>query len=102
MKAVKSEEGWKFIGYKFRRCILFDGGMPHLSTPVANLPEGTKRVILGVNVFGHQVGFQAARFPDHAAPSLRTIKLYQAFGVNDDRAECLGRQLKIRLLGSLN
>ena len=77
---------WEFVDYKTNRCIFFDGDLPHMATPVAKIPEGISRVILGINVFGHNVGSQASRFPDHSARTNRVIKMLQAFRRLSSRA----------------
>ena len=77
---------WEFVDYKTNRCIFFDGDLPHMATPVTKIPEGISRVILGINVFGHNVGSQASRFPDHSARTNRVIKMLQAFRRLSSRA----------------
>ena len=77
------EEGsqhWRRVQYKHRRTVYFDGDSPHMATPIESIAPGCHRVIVGINVFGHNVGWHAARFPDHAARSNRVVKMLQAFG----------------------
>jgi len=72
--------GWRIVEYKSKRAIVFRGDYPHAVIPVKSIsPQGRKRVIVGINMFGHNVGHEASRFPDHSARSNRAIKLMQAF-----------------------
>jgi hypothetical protein len=80
LRAVEAEPGWEFVSYRTNRLVLMDGDLPHMSTPVLALPEGKRRVILGINVFGHNVGRQAEQFPDHAERSNRVVNMLQALG----------------------
>ena len=81
---MKSEsqgaDGWERVDYQTRRAVIFDGDCPHMATPIQYINPDVKRVIVGINVFGHNVGPEAARFPDHAARSNRVVKMLQAFG----------------------
>ena len=52
--------------------------MPHLSTRVAALPAGKKRVILGINAYAAVAGPMLLQLPDHSRPWLNKLKLYQA------------------------
>jgi len=69
---------WHTVRYKTNRGILHDGDLPHLSTPVVSLPQGTLRVILGFNCFTSEVGECCIRAPEHSQAFNRTVKLYQA------------------------
>jgi len=68
------------IDYRFNRLILMSGHLPHASTPVTDLPaqsDGTtrKRVMMGFNVFGYDVGSLVQAAPEHSAAWRRQIKL---------------------------
>ena len=75
---VGTEEGWVRVPYRYRRAIVQDGDLPHLSTRVSSLPPGQKRVILGINAYGAIAGPMLQRMPDHSQPWLNKLKLYQA------------------------
>lgn len=80
LEEARKEEGWEFVDYRTNRFVLMDGDLPHMSTPVQSLPDGKRRVILGINIFGHNVGCEAEQFPDHAERSNRVVSMLQAFG----------------------
>jgi hypothetical protein len=83
---------WVTVRYKCNRGILYDGSLPHLSTPVVALPTGdddaaadsgaaapraARRVILGFNCFPQEVDECCRRAPEHSDAFNRTVKLYQ-------------------------
>ena len=69
IEAAQTEEGWTEISYETNRVVMFDGDFPHAATPIKSIPSTAQRVILGINVLGHNCGPDAARFPDHSARS---------------------------------
>ena len=83
---------WVTIPYAFNRGICHSGDLPHLSAPIEHigpanmgrssnqqLSESTPtRVILGFNVFGHDVGDIIAKAPEHSKTFRRKVKLYRA------------------------
>jgi len=75
---IKTNGEWHTVKYLTNRGILHDGDLPHLSTPVASLPLGARRVILGFNCFSQEVGECCIRAPEHSRAFNRTVKLYQA------------------------
>eukprot|EP00658_Telonema_sp_P-2_P067721 TRINITY_DN56652_c0_g1_i2.p1 TRINITY_DN56652_c0_g1~~TRINITY_DN56652_c0_g1_i2.p1 ORF type:complete len:144 (+),score=38.64 TRINITY_DN56652_c0_g1_i2:214-645(+) len=99
--AAMEQEGedWQFVGYKHRRVVCFDGDSPHMATPIMDIPDGARRVIVGINVFGHNVGPEAARFPDHSARANRVIRMLQAFsGLTDsDQLKKIAESAKNKL-----
>ena len=70
--------GWHRIAYAGNRAIVHDGEWPHASERVRALPPGTRRVILGLNVFGARVAQVNGRAPEHSAAFNKTVRLYQA------------------------
>ena len=70
--------GWHRIAYAGNRAIVHDGEWPHASERVRALPPGTRRVILGLNVFGARVAKVNGRAPEHSAAFNKTVRLYQA------------------------
>ena len=83
---------WLTVRYKRNRGILYDGTLPHLSTPVKEIHAATataatataaddgaprRRVILGLNCFTHEVDACCRRAPEHSDAFNRTVKLYQ-------------------------
>ena len=74
--------GWVTIPYFYNRAIFHDGHLPHLSTPIKSISKdvgGKKksRVILGLNVFGHDVGPCVSKAPEHSNAFRRKIKMYR-------------------------
>eukprot|EP00814_Leptocylindrus_danicus_P017392 CAMPEP_0116034356 /NCGR_PEP_ID=MMETSP0321-20121206/19567_1 /TAXON_ID=163516 /ORGANISM="Leptocylindrus danicus var. danicus, Strain B650" /LENGTH=362 /DNA_ID=CAMNT_0003510669 /DNA_START=117 /DNA_END=1202 /DNA_ORIENTATION=+ len=72
------ERSWTTIPYKFNRAILFNGEFPHLSTKLTRMPSDTKRVIIGVNFFTHDVGPIVQLAPEHSPAFVRRVKMHQA------------------------
>ena len=78
---------WLTVRYKRNRGILYDGTLPHLSTPVKEIHAAAastaddgaprRRVILGLNCFTHEVDACCRRAPEHSDAFNRTVKLYQ-------------------------
>ena len=78
-------------GYQCNRGILHDGDYPHLSTPVTNITEGGKRVILGFNCFSSTVGECCKRAPEHSDAFNRTVRLYQTLAATEREALLPGK-----------
>lgn len=94
---------WITIPYAFNRGIVHSGNLPHLSAPVELIRDDKKdlqshqtpaeslpsRVIVGFNVFGHDVGNVIAKAPEHSKSFRRKVKLYRAtVGACADKASC--------------
>ena len=43
-----NDSNWITVPYVYNRAILFDGDLPHFSSPVTQIPAGHQRVILGM------------------------------------------------------
>ncbi|GAX18172.1 hypothetical protein FisN_25Hh156 [Fistulifera solaris] len=69
------EGRWVTIPYRYNRMIVQRGHLPHLSTPIASLPPGQQRVIVGFNVFRHDVGPFVERAPEHSSAFRRRVAL---------------------------
>ena len=80
---------WVTVPYRYNRAIFHHGQLPHLSTPIKSIPpsddEGANsnrrsksRVILGMNVFGHDIGPDVSKAPEHSDAFRRKIKMYRA------------------------
>ena len=75
---ARSGSDWLTIPYRCNRGFVFDGDLPHLSSPVESIVEGELRVILGFNCFTSEVGECCLRAPEHSDAFNRTIKMYQS------------------------
>ena len=80
---INDSNQWVTIPYAFNRCIVHRGDLPHLSAPVESIGSKdndaqTSRVIVGFNVFGHDVGEQIAKAPEHSKPFRRKVRLYRS------------------------
>ena len=70
---------WVTIPYAFNRGIVHRGDLPHLSAPVESIDSPhLSRVIVGFNVFGHDVGENIAKAPEHSRPFRRKVRLYRS------------------------
>lgn len=74
---MRTSKDWVAVPYKRNRAVLFDGNLPHTSTKVLAIESGKRRVVIGFNVFGYEVGECCQRAPEHSAAFNRTVKLYQ-------------------------
>ncbi|KAL9190874.1 hypothetical protein ACHAXT_000580 [Thalassiosira profunda] len=82
---INGDSQWVTIPYAFNRGIVHCGDLPHLSAPVDSINgleksslSSTSRVIVGFNVFGHDVGECVAKAPEHSRAFRRKVKLYRA------------------------
>ncbi|RHY02667.1 hypothetical protein DYB25_002215 [Aphanomyces astaci] len=66
------------VPYTHRQGVLIDGNMPHGSTPVTRLPPGVRRVVVGLNMFNHEIGPFAQAYPEHSAKFNKYVKVAQA------------------------
>ena len=64
------------IPYRYNQGILHSGSLPHLSGKVLQLVDG-KRVIVGFNVFGDDVGQLVEDCPEHSERFRKMIKLHR-------------------------
>lgn len=62
----ETSAGWVKLRYRHRRGVVFDGSLPHLSTPVRSLPENVKRLVVGINVYDHVAGEKVQDCPVHS------------------------------------
>jgi hypothetical protein len=81
---------WVTVPYAFNRGIVYRGDLPHLSAPIDYIgarkmnnqhqaeEHVPSRVIVGFNVFGHDVGNMIAKAPEHSKAFQRRVKLYRA------------------------
>ena len=66
------------VPYRYKRGIFCDGNLPHASSRIEHLPESKERVIIGLNVFNHEIGPFAAEFPEHSGKFNTYVKIHQA------------------------
>jgi hypothetical protein len=75
---VDSSNKWVTIPYAFNRGIVHNGDLPHLSAPIKLIGDShITRVIIGFNVFCHDVGGLVAKAPEHSKQFQRKVKLYR-------------------------
>eukprot|EP00985_Skeletonema_marinoi_P012587 scaffold6092_cov105-Skeletonema_marinoi.AAC.4 len=75
---VDSSTNWVTIPYTCNRGIVHNGDLPHLSAPIQHIDDDQlSRVIVGFNVFGHDVGARVAKAPEHSRKFRRQVKLYR-------------------------
>lgn len=73
-----SSNKWTTIPYACNQGIAHNGDLPHLSAPIQQIDdENLSRVIVGFNVFGHDVGARVAKAPEHSRQFRRQVKLYR-------------------------
>eukprot|EP00986_Skeletonema_menzelii_P001013 scaffold274_cov144-Skeletonema_menzelii.AAC.36 len=73
-----SSNKWVTIPYACNRGIVHNGDLPHLSAPIQHIDDDNlSRVIVGFNVFGHDVGARVAKAPEHSRQFRRQVKLYR-------------------------
>jgi len=77
VEKVCMSNGWVSIPYKLNQGILHSGTLPHLSGPIIDIEEG-KRVIVGFNVFGHDVGEFVRKCPEHSDKFRKMVKLHRS------------------------
>jgi len=78
VEKVCMSNGWVSIPYKLNQGILHNGTLPHLSGPIIDIEEQGKRVIVGFNVFGHDVGEFVRKCPDHSDKFRKMVKLHRS------------------------
>lgn len=79
LEAISTKEpGWEHVPYRYRRGIVCDGEFPHFSGRVRSLPAGVKRVVVGFNLFPHEIGPFVEKFPEHSDAFNKYVKLSQA------------------------
>jgi hypothetical protein len=80
---IDSSNKWITIPYALNRGIVHNGDLPHLSAPVKLINDDhVSRVIVGFNVFGHDVGSLVQMAPEHSKPFRRKVKLYRSAALN--------------------
>jgi len=79
---VNEESQWVTIPYAFNRGIVHHGDLPHMSVPIngigADGNSPVSRVIVGFNVFGHDVGVRIAKAPEHSTSFRRKVRFYRS------------------------
>lgn len=78
---------WLKVPFRFNRAIVHDGDFPHLSTTIQDMPTRLKRVILGFNLFTHDVGPDTAIAPEHSPKFNATVKLYEAMNAATKKSD---------------
>jgi hypothetical protein len=70
------------------------GQLAHLSTPITSLPEGKSRVIMGFNVFGHGLGPEIKKAPEHSPAFRRRVHLHRSYSLQGIDLKTILRQNK--------
>ncbi|KAL7548150.1 hypothetical protein ACHAWF_011441 [Thalassiosira exigua] len=84
---------WVTIPYAFNRGIAHHGELPHLSAPIETIgPSNVSRVIVGFNVFGHDVGMQVSKAPEHSKAFRRKVRLYRSTIASTRKSKGAGRK----------
>ena len=93
----KPDNGWVEIPYKYGRGIFHTGELPHQSGQVFYSDEnnggdrwGTTRVMVGINAFGHEIGPEVMRAPEHSPSFNRDVKLSQLVAKSEAREKKKG------------
>lgn len=75
-----TDDFWIAIPYRYNQGILHKGEYPHLSTLIKKMspPNIHQRVIMGLNVFGFDVGPLVQKAPEHSATFQKKVKRMQA------------------------
>jgi hypothetical protein len=64
------------ISYRFNRLVVMAGHLPHSSAEVREIdPPECRRVIVGFNLFGHDIGSIVQNAPEHSATWKRQVKM---------------------------
>lgn len=80
------KDHWIDVPFLFNRMILASGHLPHLSTPIESLPQfppnhqsqrRLRRVIVGFNVFRHDIGPFVQLAPEHSPAFRRRILMHR-------------------------
>ena len=71
------DDGWVSIPYRFNQGIMHTGSLPHLSGTVMDVERG-KRVIVGFNVFDHDIGPIVSKCPEHSDQFRKMVKWHRS------------------------
>ncbi len=73
-----SLDGMITVPYHFNQLTCHLGNLPHASTKIEHIGGKQSRVIIGFNVFGHDVGPTVQRAPEHSDQFRRKIQAHRA------------------------
>ena len=86
--STKRNSSWIEIPYIYNQGIIHHGSYPHLSTSIKQISTPTQhknennsnyqRVILGINLFGHDIGAIVKEAPEHSISFRKKVKRMQA------------------------
>jgi hypothetical protein len=99
---VNDHDRWVTIPYSFNRGIIHTGDLPHLSAPIDSISATSTnnivtRVIVGFNIFGHDIGPHVSKAPEHSMQFRRKVKLYRsAINACSKESNSLGATCKTR------
>ena len=68
---------WQYAPYRFNQATLCSGEYPHAADTVREWPPDLRRVVVGINTFGHVEGPSEAALPQHSKSFKRHVKLQQ-------------------------
>ena len=74
---LREPDRWQYAPYRFNQATLSSGEYPHAADTVKEWPSDLKRVVVGINTFGHIEGPSEAALPQHSKAFKRHVKLQQ-------------------------
>lgn len=76
--------GWYTIPYKYNQGILHTGNLAHLSSPIDQIEGvGSKRVIIGFNLFAKDVGAFVQKVPEHSDQFRRLVRINRSLVIRN-------------------
>ena len=78
-----NDSKWATVPYAYNRGIIHNGHLPHLSSPISNMSDGKKRVIIGLNIFGNDVGAIIKKAPEHSETFNNKVRMHRMLQSKD-------------------
>jgi hypothetical protein len=77
-RSIPAKEDMICIPYRFNQLSCHLGNLPHASTKIEHIEGTQKRVIIGFNVFGHDIGKVVQEAPEHSHRFRQKIQAQRA------------------------